>query len=180
MRSASELLDRATATGEIRNDIGPEDLIRTMVLYARSTRLAEERSQASLARRTCGRERLLPSAATAQPFARLTRVCQQTDCALSHRTAARPTHCKVCGKGHFPAGRPALMPMTAEDCYARAAECDKHATMAKRFEMKVQHRELAQQWRYLASEIERIASQRVEDQGSAAVALCGPDVQPTR
>jgi AcrR family transcriptional regulator len=31
MRSASELLDRATATGEIRNDISAEDLIRTMV-----------------------------------------------------------------------------------------------------------------------------------------------------
>jgi AcrR family transcriptional regulator len=31
MRSASELLDRAIATGEIRNDIGPEDLIRTLV-----------------------------------------------------------------------------------------------------------------------------------------------------
>jgi AcrR family transcriptional regulator len=31
MRSVSELLDRAIATGEIRNDIGPEDLIRTLV-----------------------------------------------------------------------------------------------------------------------------------------------------
>jgi AcrR family transcriptional regulator len=31
MRSASELLDRAIAAGEIRNDIGPEDLIRTLV-----------------------------------------------------------------------------------------------------------------------------------------------------
>jgi AcrR family transcriptional regulator len=31
MRSASELLDRATATGEIRNDISAEDLIRAMV-----------------------------------------------------------------------------------------------------------------------------------------------------
>jgi AcrR family transcriptional regulator len=31
LRSASELLDRATATGEIRNDISAEDLIRTMV-----------------------------------------------------------------------------------------------------------------------------------------------------
>jgi hypothetical protein len=55
------------------------------------------------------------------------------------------------------------MPMTAEECYAKAAECDKRAGMAKRFEMKVQHRELAQQWRYLASEIERIASPRAED-----------------
>jgi hypothetical protein len=50
------------------------------------------------------------------------------------------------------------MPMTAEDCYTRAAECDKHAGMAKRFEMKVQHRELAEQWRTLAIEIDRIAS----------------------
>lgn len=31
MRSASELLDRAIAAGEIRSDIGPEDLIRTLV-----------------------------------------------------------------------------------------------------------------------------------------------------
>ena len=31
MRSAGGLLDRAIAAGEIRNDIGPEDLIRTLV-----------------------------------------------------------------------------------------------------------------------------------------------------
>jgi AcrR family transcriptional regulator len=31
MRSATELLDRAIATGEIRKDIGPEDLIRALV-----------------------------------------------------------------------------------------------------------------------------------------------------
>jgi AcrR family transcriptional regulator len=31
MRSAGELLDRAIAAGAIRNDIGPEDLIRTLV-----------------------------------------------------------------------------------------------------------------------------------------------------
>jgi AcrR family transcriptional regulator len=31
MRSAGGLLDRATAAGAIRNDIGPEDLIRTLV-----------------------------------------------------------------------------------------------------------------------------------------------------
>jgi hypothetical protein len=31
MRSASGLFDRAIAIGEIRNDIGPEDLIRTLV-----------------------------------------------------------------------------------------------------------------------------------------------------
>ena len=31
MRSAGELLNRATAAGEIRNDIAPEDLIRAMV-----------------------------------------------------------------------------------------------------------------------------------------------------
>jgi hypothetical protein len=63
------------------------------------------------------------------------------------------------------------MPITAEDCYTRAAECDKRVGMAKRFEMKVQHRELAQQWRYLASEIERIASLRAGDQESAAANL---------
>jgi elongation factor P--beta-lysine ligase len=60
------------------------------------------------------------------------------------------------------------MPMIAQDCYARAAECDKRVGMAKRFEIKVQHRELAQQWRYLASEIEQIASLRAEDRKSAA------------
>ena len=60
------------------------------------------------------------------------------------------------------------MPMTAEDCYARAAECDRRAGVAKRFEMKVQHRELAEQWRYLATEIERIASSRSEYQEPAA------------
>jgi uncharacterized protein YcbX len=59
------------------------------------------------------------------------------------------------------------MPMTAEDCYARAAECDRRAGMAKRFEMKVQHRELAQEWRFLACEIERVASLRAEDRKSA-------------
>jgi hypothetical protein len=31
MRSAGGLLDRAMAAGEIRNDIGPDDLIRTLV-----------------------------------------------------------------------------------------------------------------------------------------------------
>ena len=31
MRSAGRLLDRAMAAGEIRNDIGPDDLIRTLV-----------------------------------------------------------------------------------------------------------------------------------------------------
>jgi hypothetical protein len=31
MRSAGGLLDRAIAAGAIRNDIGPEDLIRTLV-----------------------------------------------------------------------------------------------------------------------------------------------------
>jgi AcrR family transcriptional regulator len=31
MRSGGELLDRATAAGEIRGDIGPEDLVRTLV-----------------------------------------------------------------------------------------------------------------------------------------------------
>jgi hypothetical protein len=61
--------------------------------------------------------------------------------------------------------------MTAEDCHARAAECDKRAGMAKRFEIKVQHRALAQQWRYLAGEIERIASLRAEDWKSTAVNL---------
>jgi hypothetical protein len=60
------------------------------------------------------------------------------------------------------------MPMTAEGCYVRAIECDKRAGMAKRFEMKVQHRELAQQWRHLASEIERIASLPSEDRKSPA------------
>jgi hypothetical protein len=30
MRSAGGLLDRAIAAGEIRNDIGPEDLVRTL------------------------------------------------------------------------------------------------------------------------------------------------------
>jgi phage terminase small subunit len=60
------------------------------------------------------------------------------------------------------------MPMTAEDCYARAAECDKRAGMAKRFEIKVQHREIAQQWRYLAGEIERVASLRAEAPNSPA------------
>ena len=30
MRSARGLLDRAIAAGEIRNDIGPEDLVRTL------------------------------------------------------------------------------------------------------------------------------------------------------
>jgi hypothetical protein len=63
------------------------------------------------------------------------------------------------------------MPITAEDCYARAAECDKRAGLAKRFEMKVQHRELAEEWRYLASQIERIASLPVEHRKSAAVNL---------
>jgi hypothetical protein len=58
------------------------------------------------------------------------------------------------------------MPMTAEDCYATAAECDKRAGMAKRFEIKVQHRELAQQWRDLGREMEVIASLRAEDQNS--------------
>ena len=81
------------------------------------------------------------------------------------RTLAR---CNIWGRGHFAAGRPASMPMTAEDCYARAAECDKRAGVVKRFEMKVQHREVAEQWRYLATEIERIALLRSEDRESPA------------
>jgi hypothetical protein len=61
------------------------------------------------------------------------------------------------------------MPMSADDCYARAAECDTRAGMAKRFEIKVQHRELAQRWRFLASEIERVAALRAEDLGKLMV-----------
>jgi hypothetical protein len=60
------------------------------------------------------------------------------------------------------------MPMSAEDCYARAAECNKRAAMAKRFDIKVQHRELAQQWRDLGREMEVIASLGAEDRNSLA------------
>jgi len=46
---------------------------------------------------------------------------------------------------------------------ARIASSDKRAAVAKRFEIKVEHRELAQQWWHLASEIERIASLSAEE-----------------
>jgi hypothetical protein len=55
------------------------------------------------------------------------------------------------------------MSITAEECRARAAECDGRAALAKRFEMKVQHRELAQHWRSLANQMEWIASCRAGD-----------------
>lgn len=67
------------------------------------------------------------------------------------------------------------MSMTADDCYARAAECDKRAGIAKRFQMKVQHRELAEEWRHLANEIERIASLRRRT-GNLLSQIRGPDV----
>jgi hypothetical protein len=55
------------------------------------------------------------------------------------------------------------MPITAEECRAKAAECDSRAAVAKRFEMKVQHRELAQHWRSMADQMEWIASREVGD-----------------
>jgi hypothetical protein len=59
------------------------------------------------------------------------------------------------------------MSITAEECRAKAAECDGRAAIAKRFEMKVQHRELAQHWRSLANQIEWIASREVRDERHA-------------
>jgi hypothetical protein len=45
--------------------------------------------------------------------------------------------------------------MDSEACLANAVECNGRAHHAKRFEIKMQYRELAQQWRCLADQLER-------------------------
>jgi hypothetical protein len=54
------------------------------------------------------------------------------------------------------------MLMSYENCLTNADECNKRAGNAKRFEMKVQYRELAQQWRYLADQVEKLARPRLD------------------
>jgi hypothetical protein len=52
--------------------------------------------------------------------------------------------------------------MTAEDCRSKATECEKRVGNAGHFEMKVQYRELAREWRYLAQQMEQLAPRNGE------------------
>ena len=54
------------------------------------------------------------------------------------------------------------MLMTAEDCRSKATECEKRVGITRHFETKVQYRELAQEWRYLAEQMERLAARNGE------------------
>jgi hypothetical protein len=54
------------------------------------------------------------------------------------------------------------MLMTAQDCRSKAAECDKRVGSAGHFEMKVQYRELALEWRSLAEQLEQLAARSGE------------------
>jgi hypothetical protein len=54
------------------------------------------------------------------------------------------------------------MLMTAEDCRSKATECEKRVGNAGHFEMKVQYRELAREWRYLAEQMEQLAARSGE------------------
>jgi hypothetical protein len=50
------------------------------------------------------------------------------------------------------------MLMTAEESRSKAAECEKRVGNATHFEMKVQYRELALEWRCLADQLEQLAA----------------------
>jgi hypothetical protein len=52
------------------------------------------------------------------------------------------------------------MSLAARDRRAKAVQCDEHVASANRFEVKVQHRELARQWRSMAERLERMAGLR--------------------
>ena len=52
------------------------------------------------------------------------------------------------------------MSLAARDCRAKAVQCEEHAASANRFEVKLQHRELARQWRSMAERLERVAGER--------------------
>jgi hypothetical protein len=52
--------------------------------------------------------------------------------------------------------------MTPKECHSKAAECEKRVGGARHFEMKVQYRELALEWRYLAEQLEQLAACKPE------------------
>jgi hypothetical protein len=52
------------------------------------------------------------------------------------------------------------MPFTAQDCRAKAVECERRAASTNYFELKVQSHELAKQWRSLADQAERRAAEQ--------------------
>jgi hypothetical protein len=56
------------------------------------------------------------------------------------------------------------MSLAARDCRAKAVQCEEHAASANRFEVKVQHREFARQWRSMAERLERVAAQRASEE----------------
>jgi hypothetical protein len=51
------------------------------------------------------------------------------------------------------------MPLTAQECYAKALECEERARTTKSYVTKVQCREMARQWRSRAEELEQFAEQ---------------------
>jgi len=67
------------------------------------------------------------------------------------------------------------MRFTARDCRAKALECDKRASSANFYEVRIQRHEMAQQWRSMAEQLERMAAreagepERYQLSGSASI-----------
>jgi hypothetical protein len=51
------------------------------------------------------------------------------------------------------------MPLTAQECHAKALECEERARTTKSYVTKLQCQEMARQWRSRAEELEQFAEQ---------------------
>jgi hypothetical protein len=49
------------------------------------------------------------------------------------------------------------MPLTAQECHAKARECEDRARTTKRYVTKLQCQDMARQWRSMADELEQLA-----------------------
>jgi hypothetical protein len=59
------------------------------------------------------------------------------------------------------------LPLTAQECRAKALECDDRAAETRDFGVKIQYQQLAERWHSLADQLERDEQvERVEQAGS--------------
>jgi len=62
------------------------------------------------------------------------------------------------------------MAFTAELCRAKALECDGRAGVTNSYEAKIQYHEMAQQWRSMAQQLERLHAEWAGENGRSQLA----------